>query len=98
MKKHIYTFLILFVFIFLTIRFLTNQYRDFWDHRIPISDQSIKGVLKLTGFKIDLIIPKFLPFSMSNNEQLPLIFLKIYLNLKPVWNFFGKQFFIVGTK
>ncbi len=80
------------------IRFLSDQYWDFWDHHIPISDRSIEEVLKLKGFTIDFNIPKFLPYSMSDGIQPPLIFLKIYLKLKFVWKLFGKQFFVVATK
>ena len=80
------------------IRFLADQYWDFWDHHIAISDRSIEELLKLKSFKINFNIPKFLPYSMSDGKQPPLVFLKIYLRLRFAWKFFGKQFFVMATK
>lgn len=80
------------------IRFLADKYWDFWDHHIAISDRSIEEVIKLKGFKVDLNIPKFLPYSMSNGNQPPLLFLKLYLKIKPIWQLLGKQFFLIANK
>ncbi len=80
------------------IRFLADKYWDFWDHHIPISDRSMEEVLRLTGFKIEYNIPKFLPYTMSNTKQPPLFFLKLYLKIPFAWNILGKQFFIVAKK
>ena len=80
------------------IRFLYDKYWDFWDHHIPISDRSLEEVLKIVGFKIIINKPKFLPYTMSGGIKYPLVFLKIYLRLKFIWNIFGKQFLIIAEK
>ena len=80
------------------IRYLPGMYWDFWDHHIPISDQSLKEVLSLTGFETVESIDRFLPFSMSNGRNAPLWIVQAYLKLRFIWKYFGKQFFIVARK
>ncbi len=80
------------------IRFLAGEYWDFWDHHIPISDNSMAEVLKLCNFEVESVVPKFLPYTMSGGGQPPLLFLKIFLKCRFLWKFFGKQFLIVAKK
>lgn len=80
------------------IKYTQSDYWDFWDHRIPITDQSCSELLKMQGFSIVLAIPRFLPYSMSTGNTPPLFMVKLYLWLPILWRFFGKQFLIVGQK
>jgi len=79
-------------------KYVNGQYWDFWDHYIPITDLSIAELLKMKGFEIELRLPRFLPYSMSNGKTPPLILLKLYLKLPLLWPIFGKQFLVVGKK
>lgn len=80
------------------IKYTQDVYWDFWDHHIPISDQSCSELLKMNGFSIEQSLPRFLPFSMSTGKKPPLFLIKLYLRLPLLWRFFGKQFLIVGHK
>lgn len=81
------------------IRYLAKEYWDFWDHYIPISDNSMAEVLKLSGFEILDVVPKFLPYTMSRGGgQPPLILLKVFLKCRLLWKIFGKQFLIIARK
>jgi SAM-dependent methyltransferase len=80
------------------IRFAFNTYWDFWDHHLPISDESMAEALSLAGFVIESKIPRFLPYSMSGRRNAPTAFLRIYLKFRPVWSIFGRQFLVVATK
>jgi hypothetical protein len=75
-----------------------GAYWDFWDHFIPITELSLSEVLKMKGFSIQSSIPRFLPYSMSNGRTPPLLLVKLYLKLPPLWPLFGKQFLVVGRK
>jgi SAM-dependent methyltransferase len=80
------------------IKYVSNKYWDFWDHYIPITELSLSELLKLKGFIIQFIIPRFLPYSMSTGRTPSLFFVKFYLKLPILWTIFGKQFLIVGRK
>jgi len=81
------------------IKYVPGAYWDFWDHNIPLTELSLAEVLKLCGFNIIESIPKFLPYSMSNDARLPpLIFVRLYLRMPFVWSIFGKQFLVIGQK
>jgi len=80
------------------IKYVNGAYWDFWDHFIPLTEISLSEVLKLEDFEIELIIPRFLPYSMSTGKTPPLFLLKMYLKIPIIWRFFGKQFLVIGSK
>jgi len=80
------------------ISLLKGKYWDFWDHHIPLSDQSISELLRLNNFQIETSIASFLPYNMVRVKRKPLILISLYLNLPIVWKLMGKQFFIVARK
>lgn len=80
------------------IRYLHGEYWHFWDHYVALTDSSLCEVLQLTGFLIELRVPRFLPYRMSGKRELPLIFVRWYLRLPIVWPMVGKQFLIITRK
>ena len=80
------------------IKYLPGAYWDFWDHYLPLTELSLQEGLLLTGFEIDFIRAKFLPYSMSQGFTPPLLFLKVYLKLPLLWRTIGKQFCVIARK
>jgi hypothetical protein len=80
------------------IKFLPSAYWDFWDHYLPLSEASLSEGLTTHGFEVTLCIPRFLPYTMANKPEYPLVFLRLYLKLPPTWRFLGKQFLITAQK
>lgn len=80
------------------IRYLPGAYWDFFDHHIPLSDRSLAECLEAAGFKVSSIVPRFLPYTMSNGRPPPLFLVRAYLRLRVVWPLVGKQFFVAATK
>jgi ubiquinone/menaquinone biosynthesis C-methylase UbiE len=80
------------------IRYLPGLYWDYWDHYVPITDASMAEALKLTGFGINQVTPRFLPYTMSGGSNPPLIAIKAFLRMKFAWPWFGKQFLVVAQK
>jgi SAM-dependent methyltransferase len=74
-----------------------KEYYDFIDHQLPITHLSLKELLQSIGFKIDLIIPRFLPFSTKGRPASSSL-LKIYLKLPFLWRFWGGQMFVKASK
>jgi SAM-dependent methyltransferase len=80
------------------IKYLGGAYWDFWDHHVSLTEASLAEVLQTIGFKMERVIPKFLPYTMSDGRQYPLFLLRLYLRLAPAWRFFGRQFLVVAAK
>lgn len=80
------------------IRFLYDQYWDFFDHHTALSDRSLVEGLKITGFSPSVVIPRFLPYTTKSRLPKATVFVRLYLKLPFVWRFFGKQAFVVAGK
>lgn len=80
------------------IRFLANNYWDFFDHHTALSDRSLREVLELLDFDITHCYPRFLPYSTKSALPQHEIFVRLYLKLPFVWPLFGRQAFIVAEK
>jgi SAM-dependent methyltransferase len=80
------------------IRFLHGAYWDFWDHFLPLTDRSMVEILTLTGFAVERVEPRFLPYSMSQGFTPPIGFISLYIRIPLLWRIFGKQFLLVGRK
>ncbi len=74
-----------------------KEYYDFIDHQLPITHLSLQELLQTVGFEIDLMIPRFLPFSTKGRPASPLL-LKLYLRLPFLWQFLGGQMFVKASK
>ena len=77
---------------------LHGRYWDFWDHHVPLSNQSAGELLELHGFTIEKSIPRFLPYNMVRIRKRPLILVRLYLRLPIIWHFFGAQFLVIARK
>jgi SAM-dependent methyltransferase len=80
------------------IRFLHGAYWDFWDHYLPLSDRSMVEILTLTGFAVERVEPRFLPYSMSQGFTPPVVFVSLYVRMPFLWRFMGKQFLLVARR
>jgi hypothetical protein len=80
------------------IRFLRGAYWDFWDHLLPLTDRSMVEILTLTGFAVERVEPRFLPYSMSQGFTPPIGFIPLYIRLPFLWRILGKQFLLVARK
>ena len=80
------------------IRFLPNNYWDFFDHHTPLSDRSLVEVLESLDMEIVKCYPRFLPYTTKSKLPKGTLFVKLYLHLPWVWPLFGKQAFIVAEK
>ncbi|MCE5339690.1 MAG: class I SAM-dependent methyltransferase [Planctomycetaceae bacterium] len=80
------------------IRYLYNEYWDFFDHHIPLSDKSVVEALQIAGFNITEVIDKFLPYTTKSKIPQNRRLVKLYLKVPLLWKILGKQAFICGTK
>ncbi len=80
------------------IRFLANNYWDFFDHHTPLSDRSLVEVLETLDMQIIKNYPRFLPYTTKSKLPKGTLFIKLYLHMPWIWWLFGKQAFIVAEK
>jgi SAM-dependent methyltransferase len=80
------------------IRHAAGAYWDFWDHHIALSERSLAELLETNGFRVELAIPRFLPYTMVYRRQAPLFLVKLYLRLRFAWRIWGHQFLVIGRK
>lgn len=80
------------------IRYLYKEYWDFIDHYIPLSDKSLVEALEIAGFRIELVLPRFLPYTTKSRLPQASFLIEAYLRLPLIWKIFGKQMFIVAKK
>lgn len=76
-----------------------HAYWDFFDHKVPLTCASLTEVLLANQFRITFLRSPFLPYS-TKLKYLPLwpFLFKIYLHVRPLHFFFGKQFFVCAQK
>lgn len=80
------------------MRYTVKEYWDFLDHRLPLTEKSLREAMELRGFKVIECIPRLLPYSMESHRQVPPALIRIYCQLPLAWRFFGKQFLLVGER
>lgn len=74
-----------------------KEYYDFIDHKLPITHFALEELLTIIGFNIDVLIPRFLPYSTQGRPSSPIL-LKYYLKIPLLWQFLGGQMFIKASK
>jgi SAM-dependent methyltransferase len=80
------------------IKYLHGEYWDFYDHHIYLTEASLGEVLEVEGFHLELVCPKFLPFTMVSAPEYPMFFVGLYIALPLLWKLKGRQFLVVATK
>ena len=80
-----------------SIRWLPRDFWMFFDHITPIDDRALVEALEVAGFTITEWIPRFLPFTTRTRIPQKSWMVYLYLRLRFLWRFMGKQSFIVAS-
>jgi SAM-dependent methyltransferase len=78
------------------IRYAYKEYWDFFDHHVALSHASFQEALQLTGFEIDVLRPRFLPYSTKTRLPQPVWLFRLFLALPLAQQLFGKQMLVVA--
>jgi SAM-dependent methyltransferase len=79
-------------------RYCAGNYFDYFDHHLPLTDQSIQEALVLAGFEIERCWARLLPFTMRGKLPSWPWLVALYMKLPPLWRLFGAQFFVVARR
>lgn len=80
------------------IKHLPGSYWDFFDHHTILTEASLGEALEVSGFELQQVVERFLPYTMVGARQYPLWMLRLYLAIPLLWRLFGRQFLIVARK
>lgn len=80
------------------IRFGYDVYWDFFDHYLPLSDRSVVEAAELAGLCTELVVPRFLPFTMQGKLPSWRALVRLYLSFPLAQRILGKQFLVVMRK
>ncbi len=79
-------------------KYAYGEYFDFADHTVCLTELGVAEHLAGAGFEIVKIYPKFLPLSFRGKLPVNKFLVQMYLKMPFFWNFFGKQFLVIGKK
>lgn len=74
-----------------------NGYWDYFDHFIPLTELSLQELLLTSGFSMERVIPRFLPYTMVGKKR-SMLLLSLYLKMPFFWRILGQQFLVVARK
>jgi len=80
------------------IKFVGARYWDFWDHHLPLTEQSLAEGLQSCGLTPASVQKRFLPYTMSRGVKVPAVLVSWYVHLPWLWLVFGEQFLVIAAK
>lgn len=80
------------------IKYLHGKYWDFYDHNVYLTETSLGEALEIEGFDLELVEPRFLPYTLVKAPEYPMFFVRSYIRLPYLWRILGKQFLLVARK
>ncbi len=80
------------------IRFVGAAYWDFIDHRTALTDRSLVEAAEAAGFRVEVVVPRFLPYTTKSRlPQRPLL-VRAYLRFPLAWRLLGAQTLLVANR
>jgi len=80
------------------LRYVGNRYWDFYDHLLPLTHESMREGLLKNGFRIENLIPGFLPYTFKSRLPSYQWLVRLYLRIPIAWRLLGKQMFVVAVR
>lgn len=78
------------------IRYVGAAYWDFIDHRVALTERSLVEAAETAGFRVERLIPRFLPYTTKGRLPKWPWLVRSYLRLPLAWRLFGKQTLLVA--
>jgi SAM-dependent methyltransferase len=78
------------------VRYCSKDYWMFLDHITPVDDRALAEAFKVTGFDVELNIPRFLPYTTKGRLPSGPGLVRLYLKVPLAWKVMGAQAFMIG--
>lgn len=84
-------------------RYAGAAYWDYIDHHIALTENSLSEALVLSGYRLQRVIPRFLPFTAKSTLGLmarvsPALAMRAYLALPAAWRVLGAQCLAIAER
>jgi SAM-dependent methyltransferase len=80
------------------IRFVGGAYWDFLDHKVALTDRSLAEAAEVAGFRIERMIPRFLPYTTKSRLPQHPRLVRAYLRFPLAWRLLGKQALLIARR
>ena len=80
------------------IRLVGHAYWDFIDHRVALTERSLREAAESADLRTKAVITRFLPYTTKSRLPKHPLLVRGYLALRPAWLLAGKQTLYVGEK
>jgi len=78
--------------------YCAKQYFDFFDHRLIFTHKGMVEGLQISGFRLELVVRRFLPYTSKSGLPSAPWMVSLYLAFPPAWHILGGQMLLVGVK
>jgi SAM-dependent methyltransferase len=79
------------------IRYLPGRYWDYLDHHLPLTHLSLSEALELTGYSLERVVPRFLPYTVKDARmKVRPVMVRLYLRCPPAWRILGRQMLVIA--
>ena len=78
--------------------YCAKEYFDFFDHRLIFTHKGMAEGLTISGFRLEKIIARFLPYTSKSSLPTAPWLVSMYLSFPPAWRILGGQMLLVGMK
>ncbi|MFL5681203.1 MAG: class I SAM-dependent methyltransferase [Chloroflexota bacterium] len=80
------------------IRLVGGAYWDFIDHKVPLTDRSLREAADIAGLVTEKVIVRFLPYTTKRRLAAHPVLLRWYLAMPFAWPFFGQQTLFIARR
>lgn len=80
------------------IHYAYREYWDFFDHHVALSHGSVAEALELAGLRVEVMKPRFLPYTTKSRLPQAAWLVRLYLACPPAQWLLGKQMLVVASK
>ena len=80
------------------IRLVGAAYWDFIDHKVPLTEHSLREAAEIAGLRTDKMIVRFLPYTTKGRLGTRPWMARAYLALPLAWRILGKQTLYIGRR
>ena len=75
-----------------------EKFYDFVDHSLPLTEKGMGEALRVCGFVIERLTPRFLPYTTKSRYPRWPFLVRLYLRFPFMHRFMGGQMFVVARK
>ena len=75
-----------------------KQYFDFFDHRLIFTHKGMIEGLEISGFELERVTPRFLPFTSKSRLPAAPWMVSLYLAVPLAWRILGGQMLLIARK